>query len=1016
MADKATGSADSFSIDPEQFLGSSLTSKMTPAPAAGSGTSAKAPEGGATAAPSGLDSGPAGIGSLQDVIGVIEQQQLHESKVAQTAARRTHQVTQGVNRSAANYAKAARATEQRLAKLEKQREESLRLASSNNPLDRLQLIGAQALDPQSYTRSGREGRSSELNQLLALRGQVHNVKVTAAQAEMATIQADAEMQNARGVTSYDRLQARLKAIGVADQAGQATERLRESTLSQQSPKTLSLALATAPDAMGFYDVGGFKYTETELMERNKDLTLRKKLASLPVDVRNEPQLMSYYSTILSTMGVPELEQLVESGYNYEGTNLPSELVQTELTNKKTQAAEKNLAAAKKAISTPNFVDSAYTRATQSVEQVESNHPPASEIGVAASRYREMIAGISAFGETEEGQTEAGRLQQLKMLDAAEEEFDLRVDKITAEELARLERQEAAERADSAAELARARLGLDERRHAADVNQNITENARAARAEHEAALARVQEATQRVSDRVAQDAEIARTQAQQRRDNAHREESLATTQANNAATNALGRDRLGLDEREFERGQEGVDLANAEAELKNRALKLDLKAKEGDLVAQSEQQVSDYATRLAGENTALISLLRKNTLGQESPPAEVHEYLLTRFQSGKSLGYHEATIGLQNSTKLESLARNNYTQLVKQASTIDNFGAVTKPTVDEMKNLRGQAFSAAWNELQGEKGRASVSSMFLNSLDPTTENPGARNPMLSAGITQGDYVDMTTQAENRAAAEVAAEYELSKDVVNHVLNGNEDQVDVSRDQADAIKTYYNTAMTAAVYDSLERIAPGLGNRTSEWVSANAYKLSKQTASRMDPDAALFQEGISSTARGVISLWQQVDEGATGRRKAVMVESATRLGSPDVVMRSALKMIKGLTESQKSSVYYEIIDPTVREGKRQGLNNDEIIGRIESQLAAGNSGNPELDTAAKKALSALPQVLESVNATHSSLMEIVSQSMLGLAETVSGIGGGNSDRGLGRIGNTGPSIRSWRQQGAGGSWKD
>jgi hypothetical protein len=96
------------------------------------------------------------------------------------------------DRVAASSEKVHQAAQDSIVRLDKLAEagnESRRLASSDNLLDRIELLGGQIINPGEYTRSGRTSRRAEVSQELSLRNQVHNITVQDSLADLAAAEA-----------------------------------------------------------------------------------------------------------------------------------------------------------------------------------------------------------------------------------------------------------------------------------------------------------------------------------------------------------------------------------------------------------------------------------------------------------------------------------------------------------------------------------------------------------------------------------------------------------------------------------------------------------------------------------------------------------------------------------------------------------------------------------------------------------------------------------------------------------
>lgn len=359
-----------------------------------------------------------GLDSVEKALAEDARIKRGNARVIEDARQQTVKELEVVRDSANRYREKAAITQEELSRIEAERAEALALANSNNPIDRIKLIGAQITKPRSYTREGRMARAQELSQILSLSGQIHNVEISQAESNVAVINARRDASLFTGETALDRLQTRVAAMNLLQQGMAATETMRRQQLDAQTPGTISQSLAAGPDELGFFQLGEFRYQEHELLTRNRDLQERQLLAALPIDPSNSTALAAHQALIVPRMSRFELEEVRKNGYEKDGMRLDPGLVEDWIKQKTATEVEELQRATQASLASPENVQRETQRSLDRYESMRARFDPLSPVGRALESYAQNLGTVAVLNE--KYNTPEGRIQQMALLRAAED--------------------------------------------------------------------------------------------------------------------------------------------------------------------------------------------------------------------------------------------------------------------------------------------------------------------------------------------------------------------------------------------------------------------------------------------------------------------------------------------------------------------------------------------------------------------------------------------------------------------
>jgi len=346
----------------------------------------------------------------------LRQQQETAAAASRAAAATAAAQTRRVQASATAYADTARRAQERLDAIEADGARARELADSNNILDRFELIGAQILRPQRYTREVRTQRAAEISQGLALQGQIHNTLATEAQAIAASATARAASAGTGVEATLSSLRTRVTALQTMQAGMQATEALRIGSLERQTTADLAAARNATPDERGYVTLGDFQYTPLELAERHRVMQTREALALIPVNPENTPEWIAYNRIQMSTMSLDELGAIRENDYTLNGIAVPRAEVDQFYEERRANELTR-LARSQGEYMARNQLPDAYSSAMDTLTRLREMHAPDSPMGQIAANYSVSVASVAELAQRVDDESADPSLNNIAQLEA-----------------------------------------------------------------------------------------------------------------------------------------------------------------------------------------------------------------------------------------------------------------------------------------------------------------------------------------------------------------------------------------------------------------------------------------------------------------------------------------------------------------------------------------------------------------------------------------------------------------------
>lgn len=338
---------------------------------------------------------------------------------------------QKVADSAARYDAEAQKSLTKLQTVQAKGEEARSLAESNNPFDRITLIGEQILNPRDYTADGRSRQISEQSQQLAAHGQIFNVENNLAQANIDAAQARFVANTAGSNAQMNLMRAHVEGLQLMSAGMQATETMRQQNLAMADLPTLLKVQATPPDPKlnGKIAMNGMTYTPGELKERQTALETREKLAFLTpqaTDPKFAQAMNIVHDMSLSTMSRVELENLRNNGYIMpDGTQVQSGIFDANY-QRVQQREQQAFELAMNQSLMENQVPMMMQESQAMAKNVGMYAAPGTPLAVANQNFLAAANGVAAVAAQD--QTPEGKIRQVGVLTQAQKQLNDAVDK------------------------------------------------------------------------------------------------------------------------------------------------------------------------------------------------------------------------------------------------------------------------------------------------------------------------------------------------------------------------------------------------------------------------------------------------------------------------------------------------------------------------------------------------------------------------------------------------------------
>jgi len=374
-----------------------------------------------------------------------------------------------------------------------------------------------------------------------------------------------------------------------------------------------------------------------------------------------------------------------------------------------------------------------------------------------------------------------------------------------------------------------------------------------------------------------------------------------------------------------------------------------KAQEGLIKA-----VDKEATFKAAGDKALADIYRSQMLGQPISPAQVEDVVRQRYMRGA--GFSEI-LPNESSIRVRKNADTNYLKL-KQAAA-GNLDPLAPNKSD--KELKEEAINLA---IEQERNEAGV--IGINTIQRVV---GQRkdNPAVKAGMVPGQLEEIQMRAHTIALETVGHAEGLSQDQILALKSGRPNDAGITDEKAAMIAQAVNIESVMTEYDLYEQQRPGLGYEMQQWYASTLPELAKTYTNNLDSmQRVLTGDSVLIEAQKLAQMYTMADESATNRGRRLATEQATGARRPENMWPVLLHMQKNLADSQKATIYRDVIMPAIQQARARGANDEATTGAVFDALNAFKSDDPTLMSAIKTTQRGLPDELDRFETMWSTLM--------------------------------------------------
>jgi hypothetical protein len=362
-----------------------------------------------------------------------------------------------------------------------------------------------------------------------------------------------------------------------------------------------------------------------------------------------------------------------------------------------------------------------------------------------------------------------------------------------------------------------------------------------------------------------------------------------------------------------------------------------------------QAVDTEATKKAAGDKQLADIYRDQMLGQPIQPAQIEDVLRSRYIKGSGFGEI-----LPNDAAMR-VRKNADTNLAKmRQANASGFDAMGNEKSD--KQLKEDAINEALEQERNEAG--------IVGINLIQRNVGQRkdNPAIKAGMVPGQLDEIQMRAHTIALDNVAQRESLSQAEILAIKNGKPADAGITAERAAMIAQSINVESVMTEYDLFEKQKPGLGYEMQQWYSTVLPELARNYTLGLDPiQQTLTGDKVLQEAQKLGQMYTMADESASSRGRQMATEISTGARRPENMWPVLLHTDKRLADSQKSTLFYDVIDPAIKQARARGANDEVATQAVFDALNGFKSDDPVLMGSLKTMMRELPTQLDNFQTT-------------------------------------------------------
>lgn len=348
------------------------------------------------------------------------------------------------------------------------------------------------------------------------------------------------------------------------------------------------------------------------------------------------------------------------------------------------------------------------------------------------------------------------------------------------------------------------------------------------------------------------------------------------------------------------------------------------------------------TKAAGDEK-LTQVYTNQMMGMPIEPGVIMDITRERYLKGKGFSDYLETA---DSNEIRKIADVRYQEL-KKASAQD-LGMGGAPSDKELKEQAINESMESWAARQGTTGVNEIKRQSFFRTD---------NPAVKAGIPGAMLSDFDFRASELAWNQVAKDNDLTPQQVLAIKNGTPQSEGVSPEKAMMIARAVNTEAVMQEYALLEKQKPGLGYEVQQWMSKTLPDMARSyTGSQNSMKQAVIGDAVLDKANTMVQRYTSADEMVIGRARAATQEVYNNSKQPEMMWPILLHNSELLSDSQRTSIYRDIITPVIKQAKATGANNDNASGMVMTALSQYKSDDKAIMGALKSFMNSLPKEID------------------------------------------------------------
>lgn len=364
-----------------------------------------------------------------------------------------------------------------------------------------------------------------------------------------------------------------------------------------------------------------------------------------------------------------------------------------------------------------------------------------------------------------------------------------------------------------------------------------------------------------------------------------------------------------------------------------------KAKEGYI-----QSIEKEASRKAGGNKDVTDIFFKQMTGQPVPIEQISDVIRSRYI--KREGFTNVIPG-DLATKLRVSADEIANKLrISQAKDM-SFDNAKMTDVQ----LREEAFNQAFEKMRGSIG-TDIANQVQTNLSNRTDNPAIKAGLLPAQLTQ-----QRLAASQMARDRIKQSYGLTDGQVASLMSGDYDAIGKNPNDIKLMLDEFNAESTMAEYELLENTRPGLGFDMAQWYAREVPRMADTYVKGLDPiQQAIAGDRATGAAEELTMHYTRADEAITNRREQTIKQMQIGVKKPENSWMLMLNMTPGLADSERQSLYYDVVMPAVKVARGQGADDQTASQAAFDALNSYKTDDKTVNSAIRSFQRDLPNIID------------------------------------------------------------